>query len=56
MPTTWNVKVRIAPLYGGGATTLSASLVSGDETASIWEAQATFPTGFCAVQARASKP
>lgn len=54
-PTPWNVIVRIAPRYGQ-VTTVSATFVSGTNSVSTWQATATLPVGYCAIQARASKP
>lgn len=55
MPTNWNVVVRIVPTHGQDST-VNAALVSGDETASVWEAQVTIPSGFAVLQARACVP
>lgn len=55
VPLDWLVKVRVGPL-NNSASWVSATLVCGDATASVWEAQVTLPKGFTAIQARASKP
>ena len=55
VPTTWSVVVRTVPKSGQDTTT-NATLVSGDASASVWEAQVTVPKGFAALQARAFNP
>jgi len=55
VPLDWTVKVRLGPI-NGTASWVAASFVSGDATASVWEAQAQLPKGFTAVQARAAQP
>lgn len=56
VPLDWTVKVRVGPRTGQ-AVWVTANHVSGDETASVWEAtQVTLSKGFTAIQARASKP
>ncbi|HEY3267449.1 MAG TPA: hypothetical protein VGM37_11015 [Armatimonadota bacterium] len=55
VPLTWNVVLRVVPFYGHDFTA-SAKNVSGDDTASVWEATVTVPMGASAFQARASKP
>ncbi|HOW70239.1 MAG TPA: hypothetical protein PKY77_06505 [Phycisphaerae bacterium] len=54
-PPDWNVKVRVVPKTGADFA-VDAVLVSGDLSASVWEASLSLPDGFCAIQARASKP
>ncbi|MBA5868083.1 MAG: hypothetical protein GDA67_15430 [Nitrospira sp. CR1.3] len=51
----WNVKARIVP-RSGTVQNITASYVSGDYSLSTWEAQVTLPTGFSAIQVRASMP
>lgn len=55
VPVTWNVVLRVVPTYGKDFT-VNATNVSGDATASVWEATITASTGVSAIQARASKP
>lgn len=55
VPTSWSVVVRTVPKIGQDTTT-NATLVSGDASASVWEAQVTMPKGFAALQARAFNP
>lgn len=55
VPTDWNVVLRVVPRVGQDFTA-NATLVSGDATASEWEAQINAPVGFAALQVRASKP
>lgn len=55
VPLDWIVRVRLGPL-SGTASWITAGFVSGDATASVWEAQAQLPKGFTAVQARAAQP
>ncbi len=55
MPTDWNVVLRVVPRVGQDFTA-AATLVSGNEVASEWEAQINPPVGFAALQVRANKP
>jgi hypothetical protein len=55
VPVDWVVSVRLTARYGDDPT-VAATLVSGDGQSSVWEAQVTVPTGFSAIQARASRP
>jgi hypothetical protein len=54
VPPDWNVILRVVPYYGKDFIA-AAHLVSGDETASVWQATITSPVGVSAIQARASK-
>jgi len=54
VPVDWAVSVRLMPRYGDDVVA-AATLVSGDGQSSVWEAQVTVPTGFSAIQARATK-
>jgi len=51
----WVVKARIVP-RSGTVQNITASYVSGTYAQSTWEAQVTLPTGFSAIQVRASMP
>lgn len=55
VPLNWNLVLRVVPTWGD-AFTVNAVNVSGDETASSW--QATIPVGFglADLQVRASQP
>lgn len=55
VPTTWTVNVRLVPT-SGEPSVIDASLVSGDDSASVWEAVIPSLTGVAALQARAGKP
>lgn len=55
VPLTWNVVLRVVP-FSGPDFTVNATNVSGDATASVWEATVTVPMGASAFQARAYKP
>lgn len=55
VPITWTMQVRVIPTSGAD-TVVAATRVSGDETASIWEATITLTHGIAALQARAIKP
>jgi hypothetical protein len=54
VPLDWSVNLRVVP-YSGPDFTVSATRVSGDTTASVWEATITAAQGVSAIQARASK-
>jgi hypothetical protein len=55
MVQAWNVVARTVP-RSGTVQDISASYVSGNFALSTWEAQVTLPTGFSAIQVRASMP
>lgn len=55
MPTDWVVVLRVTPRNGQDFTA-NATLVSGNQTSSVWEAQINAPVGFSALQVRAYKP
>ena len=55
VPDTWNVVLRVVPYYGAD-TNVTATKISGDASASVWEATITAGMGISALQARASKP
>ena len=55
MATNASVTVRLVPLFGTEAN-VSATRVSGDGVASIWEAFTKMPDGISFIQARAVGP
>ena len=55
VPLDWLVKLRVVP-FNAEDFTVDAVSVSGDATASVWEATITAAVGVSALQARASKP
>lgn len=55
VPLDWNVEIRLT-LKTGVDWVVNASFVSGNASASRWEATTPLPYGFSAVQARAYQP
>ncbi len=51
----WNVIARVVP-RGSNSFAVSANYVSGNYAQSTWQATLNLPTGFSAVQVRASMP
>lgn len=55
VPPDWQVEVRIVRLDGADQV-IGATMVSGDATASLWEAEVIVPMGASAVQVNAFEP
>lgn len=55
IPSNWNVNLRVVPVYGVDFN-VAATKLSGDDNASVWQAQFTPPVGDSALQVRASAP
>lgn len=55
VPLDWNVGLRVVPFVGKDSMVL-ATKVSGDESASVWEATITPKMGVSSLQVRAYKP
>ena len=55
VPTNWNVSLRIAP-FRGSESVVNATLVTGNDVTSMWEAQAIIASSVSVLQARAYQP